>query len=182
ATDQTPVGDVGLPALVRHGRFEPDEGAAGPLVRLRGDEAPTRQDPPDRRDRGQLLVRMSALEVGPDRLGAGVDPEIRELLAEGDDLVLEDLSDPLRAPMRATRSGQQRRFAFGIEASAELVDPPRGHPVVAGHLGLRPSFDPDRRDYEHREHQPDPFRLRSARCRETGRNYVVNSDTAGGTL
>jgi hypothetical protein len=25
---------------------------------------------------------------------------------------------------------------------------------------------------------PDPFRLRSERCRETGRNYVVNSDTA----
>lgn len=59
--------------------------------------------------------------------------------------------------------------------------PSRRDPVITGHLGFRPSIEPDRRDHEPRERHPNPLFLRSARCRETWRNDVVNSDTAGGT-
>ena len=93
-------------------------------MRLRGDEAPTAEDPPDGRDRGQLQVRMSTLEVDPDRLRAGVYPEIRELLADRHDLVLEDLGGPLRAPAGSPRSGLEPRLPSSVEPPAALVDPP----------------------------------------------------------
>jgi hypothetical protein len=66
------VRDVGLPPLVRHLGGEPDERAARPLLRLRGDEPATLERPPDRRDRRSGAV--STLKVRRDREGAGVKP------------------------------------------------------------------------------------------------------------
>jgi hypothetical protein len=53
---QAPMGDVRLPALVGLVGLEADDGAPGPRVRLRGDEAPTVQDPPDGGDRWSVTV------------------------------------------------------------------------------------------------------------------------------
>lgn len=60
AAGQAPVGDVGLPALVRHLRLEPDERALGSLLR-RGITKPrresTRQIVARRRETGVLPGR-----------------------------------------------------------------------------------------------------------------------------
>jgi hypothetical protein len=56
-------------------------------VRLPDHEAPAAEHPPDRGDRGHVLVAQPQL-VG-DRLGARVDAELGQLLAQGDDLVIE---------------------------------------------------------------------------------------------
>ena len=64
---ELPVGDVGLPQLVRQLRFEADQGAAGPLLRLGNDQPFAPQDPPDRPRRGNR--QPSLLEVVRDRDG-----------------------------------------------------------------------------------------------------------------
>ena len=66
---QCPVGEVGLPGLVRAVGLEPDEGAAGPFLRLRGDGAGSLQDPSDRRPGRGATVPV---EVGEDRVGTSI--------------------------------------------------------------------------------------------------------------
>ncbi len=51
AVGKRPVGDVSLPPLVGLLGDKPQVAALRALVRLRGDETPIGQDPPDRRDR-----------------------------------------------------------------------------------------------------------------------------------
>jgi hypothetical protein len=86
---EPPVGDVGLPALVRHLGAKAHERAAGSLLRLGNHEPTPRKDPPDRRHRGTGAVALG--EVEGDRVGAGVQPFVRQVLAEVDDFVLEGL-------------------------------------------------------------------------------------------
>jgi len=83
---QSPVGDVGLPAFVGLGRFEPHEAALGSFVRLRGHEPAGGQDPPDRGDRRRLPVALGQVER--DGGGAGLVAAAVELLAQRDDQVL----------------------------------------------------------------------------------------------
>src|SRR5207249_11545769 len=104
---------------------EPDEGAPRTLVRLRGDEASPRQDPPDRRDRRDRLAPVVPLQVHRDRLGTRIQPAVAQLLAELDDLVFQSLRGPVRAPVWSSRSRLESLLSFSIEASAELVDIPR---------------------------------------------------------
>ena len=80
-------GDVRLPRLVGQRRLEANVGASRSLVRLRLNEAPAFEDPPDRRDRRGRGITQT--EVVVDRLGAGVEALIGELLAETNDAVLE---------------------------------------------------------------------------------------------
>ena len=70
AAGQRPVGEIGLPALVGQGRFEPEVGGAGPLAGLGGDQAGGVQDPADRR--GRRDVQPGLLQVPGDGDGAGV--------------------------------------------------------------------------------------------------------------
>ena len=100
AAGEPPVGDISLPALVRHLGTEPDEGAPGSLLGLRGDEPPARQDPPDRRDRRDHILAVTPAQVDRDRVGSGIHAEIGELLAELHDLILDRLRGAARAPMR----------------------------------------------------------------------------------
>jgi hypothetical protein len=100
AVAEPPVGDVGLPALVGHLGAEPDPRAAGSLLRLGGDEPPAVEDPPDRGPGGQPLTEMTTPEVDLDRRGPGVDPEVGQLLAQTDDLVLELVGGPAWARSR----------------------------------------------------------------------------------
>ena len=98
AAAKTPMGDVGLPALVRHRGFKPHERAPRPLLRLGGDKAPARKDPPDRRDGGGGSVPLG--QVIGDRVGTGIQPLVGKRLAELDDLVLQGFSDALRTAPR----------------------------------------------------------------------------------
>ena len=118
------VGDVSLPAFVRHVGFEPHERAARSLLGLRGDEPPAHQDPPDRRDRGHLCLTVATGQVDPDRVRPCIEPEVTQLLAQLDDLVFECLSGAKGTSPRSARARLEPAIPFGIEAPADLVDPP----------------------------------------------------------
>ncbi len=119
---QAPVGDIGLPPLVGHRGLEPDERAPGSFLRLRADEPAPRQDPPDRRDRRAAAV--APLEVDRDRVRAGIQALLRQLLAEPDDLLLEGFGSAVRRRPGSAGPGLQARLTLGIEPPHELVDPP----------------------------------------------------------
>jgi hypothetical protein len=116
------MGDVGLPALVRHPGLEPHERAPRPLLRLGGDKAPAGKDPPDRRDRGRGAVPLG--QVIGDRVGAGIQPLVGKRLAELDDLVLQGFSDALRTAPRPPGARPQSGLPLRVEAPAELINPP----------------------------------------------------------
>lgn len=92
AAGELPVGEVGLPALVGHGCFEADRGAAGALVGLGGDESSLGQDAPDRGWRWGVAVPLG--EVVGNGVGTGVQALVGEPLAQLADL----LDEPLRGP------------------------------------------------------------------------------------
>jgi hypothetical protein len=94
AVGQRPVGDVGLPALVGLLGFEAEVGALRSLVRLGGDEASVGQDPPDRGHRRRLTGLL--FEVERDGGRAGVVAVLVEVLADADDLVLDDVGSAVR--------------------------------------------------------------------------------------
>src|SRR5215207_5949911 len=143
--------DVRLPALVRHLRGEPDEGAPRSLLRLRGHEAPARQDPPDRRDRRDRSLAVTPGEVVGDRVSSRIQTLVRELLAQPNDLVFDHPSGAVRAPPRPPGPRLEAGLPFGIEPANELVDPPAGDPLVPGPLGLRAPLDPARGDDQPRK-------------------------------
>ena len=97
------VGELGL---------ETPPGALGPPLGLGSDEAPAGQDPPDgghRRHRS-AAAPMPPLQVVVDGVGAGVDPEVGQLLSEGDD------SSSIAA---GTRVGEERgRLDCGFRPSS----------------------------------------------------------------
>ncbi len=129
---QSPVREVGLPALVRELGFEPDPRAPRSFVRLGGHEAPSPEHPPDRRDRRHLLVVKPQVVV--DRLGAGIQAEIAELLAERHDLVLDPLRGAVGDPLRSPRPWLERAVATLAEAPDELPDVALGDPMGRSHL------------------------------------------------
>ncbi len=83
AAREAPVGDVGLPPFVRLLGFEPDLGAPQSLLGLRGDDALTRQDPPDRCHRRSGSMPLDQVER--DRVRAGIQAAVQQVLAELDD-------------------------------------------------------------------------------------------------
>jgi hypothetical protein len=87
AAGQGPVGDVGLPALVRLFGREPHIAGLGALVGLGGDEPASGQDPPDGAHR--RAVSMALVEMERDRGRAGLVPVPVEVLADGDDLLFD---------------------------------------------------------------------------------------------
>jgi hypothetical protein len=80
---QPVVGEVGLPALVGLLGLEADVGRAGAFGRLRGDQAQPGQVPGDRRPRDPDTMMM--LQVPADRVAAGVQAALDELLTYRDD-------------------------------------------------------------------------------------------------
>jgi hypothetical protein len=113
AVGERPVGGVGLPPLVRHRGLEPHERAPWTLLGLWGDEAPAAEDPPDRR--GSRGVAVAPLEVHRDRVGAGIETLLRQVLAELHDLVLDRLGDPVRARPRAPRPRLEPGLTLGLD-------------------------------------------------------------------
>ena len=103
AAGQRPVGEVGLPALVGHGRFEPEVGGAGPLAGLGGDQAGGVQDPADRR--GRRDVQPGLLQVPGDGDRAGVPAGRGQLKAGLDDEVADFAFGRLRVAQRPAGPG-----------------------------------------------------------------------------
>jgi hypothetical protein len=147
AVGELPVGGVGLPAFVGQVGAEPGAGALGPFAGLRGDEPATGQHPPDRRDSRQGF-HAGCGQVGADRLGAGVQALLRQVLAQPDDLVLEVQADRARVGVGSLGPRSERGLAFGFVAVEELLDPVAGDLVVAGDLTLGASLEGDRDDDE----------------------------------
>jgi hypothetical protein len=155
AVGEHPVGDVGLPALVRHLSFEPHERAPRTLVGLRGDQATSRQHPPDRR--GSRCATVTPLEVDGDRVGAGIVTLLRQVLAELHDLLLDRLGDLMWARPRTSRPRLEPGLALNLETSDELVYPPSRDAVVPSDGRLAPPLDQDRRDDQPcQRHLPPP--------------------------
>ena len=83
AVGEVPVGGVGLPHLVGQLGLEADEGAAGPLLRLRNDQAVTREDAPDGGHRGS--AEAGDPQVVGDGGGTSIVAGVAQLLAEAND-------------------------------------------------------------------------------------------------
>src|ERR1700751_4109471 len=89
ARGQLPRGDVCLPALVWELCFEADQRALGALLALRDDQALTSEDPPDRREGGNVSDVLTQRQVVGDRLRAGVMALALELSAQLNDRLHE---------------------------------------------------------------------------------------------
>lgn len=79
------VGEVRLPALVRHRGLEPNVGGLGSFPRFGRDGAVAGQDPVDRGPRHGHVVVVG--QAPGDGVGAGVVTGLEELLAQGQDEV-----------------------------------------------------------------------------------------------
>jgi hypothetical protein len=178
AVGQLPVGDVGLPAFIRHLRGEPHIRRPRSFLRLRGDAPPAGQDPPDRRDRRRLTVPLTQVEGDGRR--PGVQALLGQPLAQLDDLLLHGGRCPLRARPRPPRPRLKTRLPVGLEPANKSDHPPPGHPVLPGDRALRPALDLDRGNHKPCQRHSTPPRVRCALCRETSVNYVVKPDIVGG--
>ena len=86
------MGDVGLPAFVGELGFEAGVRRLRAFVGLGGDEAAGLEDAPDRR--GRRCRQTALFEVPVDRRRPGIDTQIDEFFAEGNDGVFVLVSDP----------------------------------------------------------------------------------------
>jgi hypothetical protein len=148
-------------------------------MRLRGDEPSLGQDPPDRADRRAVTVPL--LKMESDGRGTGFMPRLVEILADGDDLVLDRRVSPVRGVQRPSRPRFESGIAFGLITLHQRDHPPPRHPIVPGDLTLGSALDQYRHDNQPRHTHHSPLALRCERCPETGVNDVLNSDTPGGT-
>jgi hypothetical protein len=64
-----------------------------------------------------------------DRLGARVDAELRQLLAQRDDLVLEPIGGAMGDPLRRPRPRSDRLITAVAESADDLADPALGDAV-----------------------------------------------------
>ena len=178
ARGELPVSNVFLPAFVRHLGREPDRGGLRSFLRLGGDEATTRQDPPDRGHR--RWCDPATIQVVGDRVGACIQPLVVQFLAKRDDRVFGRIGDPSWVRPGPPGPGQKTGVPFAPVSLDQLVDPLAGKPIVAGHLRLGPSFHQNRRDHQSSQrlrHRSTPW-LGCQRCRETPVNYVVKPNTS----
>jgi hypothetical protein len=153
ARGELPVGDVFLPALVGHLGCEPDPRGLRSLLGLGGDEPATGQDPPDRRHRRG--IEAATAKVVGDRVRAGIQALIVELLAQRDDRVFNRDGHPASVAHRPPAPRDKPRLPLGRVAAAELV-------------ANDSDIDP-------------PPELGCQRCRETPVNYVVKPNTPSDT-
>ena len=170
-----PVGDVELPAFVGLFGLEADVAAFGAFVRLGGDKASCRQDPPDRRYRGADTVAL--LEVKRDRGCTGLMSIAVEFLAQLDDLIFEVFGGTPGAVLAVSVSGLQTGLALGEVALNEGDHPPSRNPVLAGNLTFTTPFDQHGRDHQLRHSHRSTLVVGCERCPETGVNDLVNSRT-----
>jgi hypothetical protein len=117
------VGEVGLPALVRHRRFEADVGGLRPLLRLRGDQASSDQLPGHRGPGHGDVVVMGQMPA--DGLRAGVQTLIGQFLAEPNDQVHDRQRRRVRVRPRTPGAGLEDGLALAAVAGEQLIQPRR---------------------------------------------------------
>ncbi len=141
AVGERVVGEVGLPALVRHVCLEPDVGRLRPLGRARGDQSGPAQVPADGRSRHFELVAV--LQAPGDGLRPGVQALPGQFLAQPDDQVGRLVADRGRGGLRPPGPRLERCLALGLVAVQQRVDPGAGDPVSPRDLADRALFDSD---------------------------------------
>jgi len=87
---------------------------------------------------------VALLEVKRDRRGTGLMPAPVELLADGDDLLLDHAEGLQRAGQRSPRPRVQPRVALGQIPLHQGDHPPTGHAVLPRDLALAPPLDQHR--------------------------------------
>ena len=108
-----PVGDVGLPHLVRQLGLEADQAAAGPLLRLCEDEALSSENAPDRREGGNVFPLLG--EVVGDRCRRGIVA-----------LLLLARCAAQRSPQRPHAGSRACTIAAVLTSAQTPHSPPRG--------------------------------------------------------
>lgn len=108
-------------------------------------EASPRKHPPDRGHRRHLL--MSQREVIVDRLRPGIQTEVRELLAQPDDLILELHRRAMWDLLGRSRSRLGGLVASLAEPAHDLADPTLGDPVSSSHVPVAPPLQHHRIDH-----------------------------------
>jgi hypothetical protein len=83
-------------------------------------------------------------QVVGDRLGAGVDPEVRELFAERTDLVFERIRRAMGHATGCSRARRDRGSTRLPEPADHLGDVALGHPKGRGDLSVAATLDDDR--------------------------------------
>jgi len=66
---------------------------------------------------------MAPVQMEGDRVGAGVQALLRQVLPELEDLVLEVLGCPLRARPGPAGARHEARLTFGLEPADQFMDP-----------------------------------------------------------
>jgi hypothetical protein len=141
AVGERVVGEVGLPALVRHVCLEPDVGRLRPLGRAGGDQSGPAQVPADGRSRHVELVVV--LQVPGDGLRPGVQALPGQFLAQPDDQVGRLVADRGRGGLRPPGPRLERCHALGLVAVQQRVDPGASDPVSPRDLADRALLDSD---------------------------------------
>ena len=153
-----PVGDVGLPALVGELGLEADPGGPGPLVGLGHHKPPPPEHAPDRGDRRCVAALLN--QVVPDRLRAGVEALLTELLAQPHDLVLELGGGPVGDVLRRPGPRLDRFVASRPVPPHHLGHPALGHPVGPSHLPVAPPLEDHGLDHVPRQlHRRPPSQV-----------------------
>lgn len=116
-----------------------------------------------------------------DRLRAGVEALLRQLLAQPQDQVLEVWIEPVRAGERPSRPRLIGRRALSFVATDQLLDPVARHPVVTSDFALGTALHDNRGDDQLDSRHGAPPQVRCQLCPETAANYVVQPVTVSPT-
>ena len=87
---------------------------------------------------------MVKAQVVVDRLGPRIQAEVRELLAESDDLILEGIGRAVRDPPRGPGPGDDRLVTTLPETPDQLADVAFRHAVGHSDLPVAPALEHDR--------------------------------------
>ena len=173
---QGPVGEVGLPALVRLGRLEAQVGGPGPLAGLGGDQPGGVQDPADRRGRGD--VQPGLLQVPGDGDRPGVPAGRGQLEAGLDDELADLVLRRLRAALRPAGPGLDRLQPARLVPGHETVQVLAGVPVLGGRGRDRKLLADDLQDrHACSRHGTRLSPMSRLTCRVSTVTYLVNPDT-----
>jgi hypothetical protein len=175
AVSESPMGEVGLPGLVRLRCFEAQIGRTGALLRLRDDQARRVQDAPDRR--GRRDVETLAFQMPGDRHQTRVMPVRAQPATQLDDPIADLGTRGRRIARRTPRSWFKRVESTRPISGQEPIEVHSADPVLDRSLAHTELLRDDLQDH-------DPM-LRHARdchlCRDSCVTYVMNPDTLRST-
>ena len=176
---QRPVGEVGLPALVGLGGFEPQAGRSGALGRVGGDQPGPGQVAADGGGRDLDLVVVG--QVPADGVRPGVQALPGQFLVQPHDQVpaASGLIADGEVFGRRDRGSNAASPSARYRATSRDTQPLR-HPVGPGYLPLAPALGDDSGDDKTRLRHPPTVPPRVFLCPETRHSHVLKLDTIAG--